>query len=246
MNSLNLKNDMDSPLIASGKFRRTKDILNEKRILTAKTVIPPFHELSTKAGGLGHINIQPDSDGIVRKVPLLLRYQKNYFPSFSLQLALKYGNETIRDLKPQNEGFGLSGLSSRSLNIPTDDNYRMFIDFNNGYPRFKTYSFSDVLQENVPPDTFRKKIVLLGVTADDMTALYKTAYQQALTPVIISAYIVENIVNNRYISRPAWASFLEVVIILYFGFFLSFVISKVNPKIGALILASFLITWFGQ
>ncbi|MGA1869407.1 MAG: CHASE2 domain-containing serine/threonine-protein kinase [bacterium] len=241
MNSLILK----EPPTASGKFGEVTTLVNEHKELHAGSIQSPFHELSTKARGLGHINIRADSDGLIRRVPLFIQYGKRYFPSFSLQLVMKYLKTDISNIKLRNSVFGTSGLYSDSLDISTDKDYRMFIDFNNNCPSFETYSFSDILDNNCSPGVFRDKIVLVGLTAHDIVPHYQTAYHTALPSVMIAATVVENILNKRFISRPAWAPCLEILIVLYFGFLLLFVIPKVTPKIGAIILGSFLIMWFG-
>ena len=57
--------------------------------------------------------------------------------------------------------------------------------------------------------------------------------------------MVENIINGKFISRPSWVFALEILALLYFGFFLLFVIPRVTPRIGILIMGIFLTTWFG-
>ena len=61
--------------------------------------------------------------------------------------------------------------------------------------------------------------------------------------VEITAKTVENILNRKYLSRPAWAYVLEILVILYFGLFLVFVIPRVKPRDGAFILGIFVVTW---
>ncbi|MBT8332130.1 MAG: protein kinase, partial [Deltaproteobacteria bacterium] len=61
----------------------------------------------------------------------------------------------------------------------------------------------------------------------------------------ISACAVENIINRRHISRPSWFAALEILVLLYFGFFLLVVIPRVPPRIGMLIFAIFLTIWLG-
>jgi CHASE2 domain-containing sensor protein len=59
----------------------------------------------------------------------------------------------------------------------------------------------------------------------------------------IEASAVENLINGTYISRPDWVYYLEIAALLYFGVFLWLVIPSVRPRIGALILGLFLLTW---
>ncbi|MDX1268405.1 MAG: CHASE2 domain-containing protein, partial [Oceanisphaera sp.] len=48
-----------------------------------------YRELAGKAGALGYINIPSDSDGIVRRLPLLKRYRERFLAALPLQLAIK-------------------------------------------------------------------------------------------------------------------------------------------------------------
>jgi serine/threonine-protein kinase len=87
--------------------------------------------------------------------------------------------------------------------------------------------------------------VLLGLTAKEFAPRYKTPIHDQSTAIELTANAVENLVNRKHISRPAWSLVLEVMVLFYFGFFLLFVIPKVQPRIGILIFAIFLMTWIG-
>ena len=230
---------------AQGTLEIIRDPFFTEENWVANKVTSPFPKLSTKAGGLGHINIFADRDGMVRRVSLLISYQERLFPSFSLQVASKYLKKSFKDFKLRDEAFGFTGLSNGSWNIPTDPSFRMLIDSRGSRKSFQTFSFSDLLAGQIPAEAFRGKIVLLGVTADGIAPFYKTAYNPEIFGVQLAAHIVEDIVNQRYFLRPTWALFLEVLILLYFGFFLLFVIPRVNHRIGALILGIFLVSWIG-
>ena len=204
----------------------------------AKSITLTFGELARKAGALGHTNVIFDRDGTVRKVPLIIKYQDRYFPSFSLQAAAKYQDGGIDDIKPVG-----GQLNLKTLEIPTDSNYRMLVDFDGRQSDFKIFSFSDVLNAKIPAEQFRGKIVLLGVTSPWLAPFYRTTVKQSVSDIEITAKTVENILNRKYLSRPAWAYVLEILVILYFSLFLVFVIPRVKPRDGAFILGIFVITW---
>jgi serine/threonine-protein kinase len=245
MNALDFSRDKGSFYKTSRKFGSIEDLFHEEDMSSASAIISPFQELSTKAGGLGHINLIKDKDGFVRKVPLFIEFQGRYFPSFSLLLAAKYLNEDVKAIQPFNKGFAFKGLQTHSRQIPTDSHFRMLIDFALTRGGLQTFSFSDVLAGDIPADTFCGKIVILGVTADEIASVYKAANLPQISNVEIAANVVENIINQRYLIRPVWAIFLEALVLLYFCFFLIFIIPKVNHRIGALILGISLITWIG-
>lgn len=216
-----------------------RGIFNNHRIKAGR-ITEPYHDLSKKAGALGHINLIDDNDGIVRKIPLLITYQNRNFVSFALQVARKYSGGRLTDIT-----IGQDKIVLGHLQIPTEKNHRMLIDYSGQDVNIQQISFVDVLNGKVDAKTFHKKVVLLGVTAEGLSQHYNTPTGSNASGLEIEAAAVENIINAEYISRPSWVFFLEILALLYFGFFLLFVIPRVTPGIGAMILGVFLSTWIG-
>jgi serine/threonine-protein kinase len=239
MNSIDLQNSVHTPSIPLNGSERFKGLWNHRK-LVASQFTEPYDELSRKAGALGHINMIVEADGVVRRMPLLINYQSRDFLSFALQVARKYLGVRLNNLTADG-----AGLELKNLQIPTDRNYQMFIDYSGQKANIQQYSFIDVLNETVPLEAFQKKIVLLGITAEEWAPRFKTPVKSDAFAIEIEANVVENIINGMYISRPSWIFFLEILGLLYFGIFLLFVIPKVRPRIGALILGIFLSTWIG-
>ncbi|MEN8780179.1 MAG: serine/threonine-protein kinase [Desulfobacterales bacterium] len=237
MNSVNPKNVPDAPRGPVNGFGQIGEVLRQRRIVAGQ-LCEPYDELSRKAGAVGHMNLLSEADGIVRRIPLLIRYQDRKFPAFALQVARKYRGIPLRDLKATD-----AGLDLKKLQIPTDKNYHMFIDFSGPNANLQRFSFIDVINEKIPAEFFRHKVVLLGLTAEEWSPHFKTPFTSAASALDIEASAVENIINGAYISRPDWVFFLEIAALLYFGVFLWLVIPRVSPRIGALILGLFLLTW---
>jgi CHASE2 domain-containing sensor protein/predicted Ser/Thr protein kinase len=208
--------------------------------LVASDLRPPFAKLSRKSGALGYTNLVADPDNVTRSVPLLIRFQGREFLSFALQVAMKYFGANTRNVRPDS-----SGLQIKHLHIPTVGHHQMLIDFNGQEKNIQKFAVSDVLEGKIPAKVFRNKIVLLGITAEEFTPVYRIPGNARASAIEIMANAVENLVNRRHISRPAWTLALEVMILLYFAFFLLFVIPKVQPRIGMLIFTIFLLTWIG-
>jgi len=244
LNSVDLLGRHDNRKESGKLTQRPTGIFNTTAI-TASSVFQPFTELSTKAGGMGHINLIPDDDNVVRKIPLIIRYQQRDFLSFALLVCGKHffnmpREDFDKDLKPSE-----IGLQLRHLQIPTEFNYQMYIDYGNQKENIRKYSFSDVLNGDIPAEAFRNKVVLIGVTAEGLSPYYKTTSHSNLSEIEILASAIENLINQKYISRPPWSMATEALVLLYFLFFLVLVIPKVNLRTGMLILGLFLITWIG-
>ncbi|MEO5357797.1 MAG: serine/threonine-protein kinase [Nitrospirae bacterium YQR-1] len=196
---------------------------------SALSVLPPIEEFAFKATALGHINVLTSGDGVVRKEPILIYYKERLFPSFALQLALKYMDYDIRDAK-----VGKS-LQINKIKIPIDAKNEVFISYNGKYKTFPYYSFLDLMNDKVTAANFRDKIVIIGVVAPGIGSLVSTPVQSNFPAVEITANMVENILNNNHIVRPGWFKYLEIVLLVLFGIFISVVIPHVRAGLSAAI-----------
>jgi serine/threonine-protein kinase len=219
----------------NGSSRSATLLGGSDAVPSARMLVATYEDLARKSGALGHINILEDPDGKVRQVPLLIRYGDRYFPAFGLQAAAKYLKADLEDVVP-----GERGLSLKSRDIPTDSRYRMFIDDRVPVP---SVSFLDVYRENVTAEQFEDKIVLIGESLSWESSAHPTTTHSGLYDFEITARVIENILNRKHLSRPFWAFVLETMVVVYFWLFLIFVIPRVKPRDGALILGIFLLTW---
>jgi len=214
--------------------------LPRNQSIVACSISEPYSDLSRKSGALGHTNLIVESDGVIRKIPHLITYQEREFFSFALQVARKFTGSRLVDLQSTSDGLNL-----KHLKVPTDKHHRMFIDFSGHNANIQHFSFFDVINEKIPPDVFHNKIVLVGVTAEALSSRYRTPVKTSASALEVMANAIENIINGKYIWRPSWMFILEALAISYCGFFLLFVLPRVNLRSGALILGVFVLTWIG-
>ena len=195
----------------------------------ASEIFAPPAEISQGARALGHINVLPDTDGKVRWDPLIIEYGGHYYPSFSLQVAasalgLSRGDITVR-----------VGHSIRLGNkkIPTNPQGMMLLNYYGGYQTFPYHSSADVLAGKTPAETFKGKIVLVGVTATGMAAgvhdLMAIPFSNRFPGVEKHAHEVASILQERFMAHPTWASFGEFGLIWGFGLLLTFLLPRVRP-----------------
>lgn len=202
------------------------------------SLITTYEHLARKAAALGHINLVPDRDGIVRRIPLFIPFHDRLFPSFALQVAARYLKADLRDIQRSD-----AGISIKSIDIPTDGALKMLIDGSGVDRHIHSVSFGDVYNGKASAEDFTGKIVLLGESLPGRTPYLRTAGYGSLSHIDVTAAAVENIINRRHLSRPPWANLLELLVVVYFGLFLVFVIPRVKLRDGALILSIFLVTW---
>ncbi|MBN1545279.1 MAG: protein kinase, partial [Syntrophaceae bacterium] len=205
-----------------------------------KEITAPIPDFATRASALGHINVIPDRDGTVRSEPLLINYEGLFFPSFSLQLTLKYLNAELSELT------GVpGGLRFRNVTIPINgDNQMLISSFNKQYPN---YPFADVIEKKAPADAFKNRIVIIALTAAGITGnqLYTTPSAALDYSWVIHANVISDIINNSHIMRPDWAFFVEAGVIILFGLLLAFAIPRLKAGISAVVSLGLLVVLCG-
>ena len=137
----------------------------------AETAIANFPELVLLARGIGHINSDPDRDGVHRRFPLLYRYRDGFFPSLTFRMACDYLEVDFRDVEVS---FGdyilLPGArfpngNERDIRIPIDRQGRMIINYAGPWSdSFTHYSFEKLLKAEMDEDLF-------DALADEMEGL---------------------------------------------------------------------------
>jgi adenylate cyclase len=110
-------------------------------------------KLAIVAKGIGHININPDIDGIYRRVPLLIRNGDGYVPALILRMAVDYLGVNPSHVEV---AFGkrillkdahFPGGGIRDIEIPIDDKGQMIVNFAGKWRDvFRHISFTGVLK----------------------------------------------------------------------------------------------------
>lgn len=159
--------------------------------------VRPFDELAKKAKYLGHINMFPDIDGIVRKEYVAIKYGDYYLPSMAIQ-----SYKVFKGLS-DDEVFFMPGnkLSLKGFDIPLDINSGFLIDYTGGEGKFPRISLSDVYFDRVNKADIEGKIVLIGATALGIYDLRVTPTSQNMPGIEKHAYVLNNLLNGKFIKK---------------------------------------------
>ena len=184
-----------------------------------KDVHVPYQELSERSLGLGHINLYPEKSSQGEKHLFFLDYRNNLIMSLPLRLALDYLGKSPEDAVVPGKGIRLHDDL-----IPMVDG-GILIKFKGVKRSFPYYSFVDILNVKKVPAVFDGKIVLIGYTAEDAPTV-ETPVDMGMPQVELTANVIDNLLNGRYLKRPAFMPFLEMAVILIFSFFAAVVIPR--------------------
>jgi serine/threonine-protein kinase len=191
----------------------------------------PFESFANSAAGIGHSNLLTDKDGVVRKETLCIYANGNYYPSFSLQLICKYLNLPLKDFRVtlgKNITFG-------NITVPTNNDMTMFIDYAGKPNTYQYFSVFDVLSDKIPMELFKNKIVLVGHMASGIASLYVAPVDKSFPSLEIVANALQNILDQRFITRPSYAGILEIIILIIVGIFISIILPRLKAQWGGII-----------
>ena len=116
--------------------------------------ILPLKSLANVSHGLGHINANRDGDGVIRRVPLLVKNKNGLFPSLAFSGILKYLKITDSNVEIKKSSILLKNVllpgrrELKNIQIPVDDKGQMMINYAGRWEEtFKHASFASVLSE---------------------------------------------------------------------------------------------------
>ncbi len=214
-----------------------------------RNTIPALSALQDAAAGNGAINFSPDSDGILRKVPLLLGMGEEVVPSLIAEaLRVSLGADMYGVTSSQEEGAGMESLSVGPLTIPTTREGEVWVRFTRG-GNARTIPAWKVLAGTVPDAALRDHIVLIGTSAEGLLDLRFSPLGGIIPGVEAHAMALEQILAGDELTRPNWAPGLELSILVAGGLLVGFVALSSGAMLSAAIalliaLASSVGGWF--
>jgi adenylate cyclase len=167
--------------------------------------VPPIEKA---AAGRGLLTIVPERDGIIRRVPMVLRAQGNPMPSLSLEiLRVVTGTPTILI---KSDKAGIQSIKLKGIEIPTDSHGQLWIHFaRQDRERSMYVSAADVLAGSAPVDKIKGKLVLIGTSAVGLSDIKTTPVSPSMPGVEIHAQILESALTGGVVSQPNYGFGLE-------------------------------------
>lgn len=173
-------------------------------------------QIQKNAYSNGYFNTVPDSDGIVRSIPLVMEYHGVIYPSLSLEMmriVLSQSKITI-----QYDDKGVSQIRLGDIAIPTDFYGRMMINYRGPQKSYRYISAIDIYNKTENPLHVEGKIALLGTSAAGLLDLRSTPFDSVYPGVEVHANALDNILSKDFISKPIWAVGADILSILLVTF----------------------------
>ncbi|MGM5484229.1 MAG: CHASE2 domain-containing protein [Nanobdellota archaeon] len=200
----------------------------------------------------GFLNFFPESSGVIKKVPLLIKYGNIPYPSLALELYRLHTNTQWIKIVPSEQKAGgkntVLGIYAGSKFIPTDIDAQMFINFRGKQKSYKYISASDIL--NNKNTDLENKIVIIGTSAPGLSDLKATPFSPSFPGVEIHATIIDNILNSNFLKYDRYTETgITYFILCAGGLVITFLLIYSGPLFAGLITfltitASFFINYF--
>jgi adenylate cyclase len=218
--------------IANSRFQmvRARKGASETPLVRAYAAQPSLPRLSAVAENSGYFNSFPDSDGVIRWSPLLIKFRDNYYSSLALSLIVQYLNWPMLVLNLAE--YGVDSVNLDKLEIPTEERGTMLINYLGPGKTFPHYSISDILNGRLPAETFKGKIVLVGATAIGIYDMRVTPFSAVYPGVEIHANVIDNILHRNFLIHSGWTKFLDMCTIIVVGLTMGIAVPRMKAVAG--------------
>ena len=181
-------------------------------------MLGPISKLGQNANGVGVINTAPEIDGVVRRIPLIMRIGQNTYPTMAVEvIRVATGNPSYQ-VKAGDGGVQAIRVPGFPI-INTDPNARIWLHWNK---TFETISAS----EN-DFSKFNARTVIIGMTAEGLGGIIATPVGEQYD-YMLSASTLQTMIDGKQINRYDVSSFLELVLSFVLGI-LVILIARFTP-----------------
>ena len=165
-------------------------------------MLGPIPLLGEAADGVGVLNTAPEIDGVVRRVPLIMRIGEDTYPALAVEVIRTATGNPSYQVKANQGGIEAVRVPGYPI-IKTDPNAQIWLRWNK---QFEEISLVD-------EDQFwalEGKTVILGITAEGIGGLIAspTGPQYNYIPAAVT---LQTVMDGDQIQRPFWALLAEMI-----------------------------------
>ena len=168
-------------------------------------MVGPLPKLAECANGVGVINTAPEIDGVVRRVPLLMKIGEEVYPNMAIETIRVAVGDPSYQVKADDAGIIAMRVPAYAT-INTDTNARVWVRWNK---EFKTMSAAS---EDFTP--LAGTTVIVAMTAEGLGGVVATPVGEQYD-YVISAQTLQTILDGETIKR--YDSLLELLAGLVLG-----------------------------
>jgi len=206
----------------------TRGELPENAIPSFDGMIGSLDVLRDAATGAGSLNNIPDRDGIIRRIPLMLGYRDQLYPTLAIEaLRVAMGRSSFILHAEQ----GIESLQLGDFHIPVDKNGMMWLYYTERTDDRYLPAWQ-VMDGSIDKEKLDGHIVFVGTRAAGLKDLRASPFYPDLPGVEVHAQAVEQILLRTFLERPDWMFGAEILVMLVFGLLMLWVASRAKALVG--------------
>jgi len=177
----------------------------------ATGIIGAFDALRKEIRGEGHIMIEPDSDGLLRRIrPVIKHEEKNYY-QLGFKMALDYYGAKESDIAFHPDRIEVRVPNNPLLQIPLTQDGQMLLNWAGKWDQSFTHvsfidvvvSYAQILKGQKPRipvhDIFDNSICIIGVTATGLFDIRAIPLEPAYPAVGINATVLNSMLERSFL-----------------------------------------------
>ncbi|MEO6216102.1 MAG: adenylate/guanylate cyclase domain-containing protein [Sphingomonas sp.] len=205
--------------------------------------VQPLQQLREAAPGGAVVTLVPDDDGIIRRAPLIVSENGQLLPTLSveaLRIAQGAGSIIVKSSDASAEiGSGATVVSIKDgeLTVPTTATGELWMYYT--APRAdRVVPAWKVLTGKLSPQEMQKafegRIIFVGTSASGLYDLKSTPIVDREMGVNVHAQAVEQMVLQKFLSRPDWGRGVERATLVVLGLIMAFSLPWLGATRGAI------------
>ena len=218
---LNHQNSREAPQIPAIFVEKHK---SHEFIPQATGVLPNVQIIQEAGYSSGYMNNIPDETGMIRSVPLLLKYNDVLYPSLAFEMyriALSARKVTV-----EYSDAGIELLKVGKTFIETDRFARLLLNFRGPSKSYKYISAIDVYNNKISNKDVEGKFVLIGTSAYGLMDLRSTPMDSVIAGVEVHANIIDNLIKGDMLIQPVLGEIINIAIITFVTFLVIMLYSR--------------------
>jgi CHASE2 domain-containing sensor protein len=201
--------------------------------------------LGEAAAASGFLNAAPDSDGILRRAPMIAEFDGRLYPSLALATIMMTTGTRHIGLKVSNVNTTTLEIDDRT--VPLDGKSNLLLRFRGKKRTFPYLSAGDILSGRIPATALKDKIAFIGTTALGTREVVATPLDTLFAGVEVQATVIDNLLQQDFLRRSSLGSTLESLTILTLGIALVLLVSKASIVSGLVVgTATVVVMWLGE
>ena len=222
--------DTKSPDIEAMFIERGRNEINKDAIPKAYGTILNIPIVQDNSYSSGFFNNLADDSGIIRSVPLLIRYDDQLYSSLALETIRAISGSKKVTVQYNNEG--VETVSVGDFVIPTNRSGKIIVNFKGEGKTFDYISASDIIENKFNPEDIAGKIAIIGTSAAGLMDLRSTAFDSVYPGVEVHANVIEDILTDNYIAKTPELNTVDILHILILVFLTIMIIAYVPLTIA--------------